>query len=179
MNPLLTLQLERTGIPEVRRLLELAQFFQLHREVAERLLSRQPGQAESCARLCIWVNQQLARRPRLAQDAGVEADWVRLAEAVAARRIGADESDERHAALIAQCLAAAEAIAEEAGMAQDRAAEPVCGALEGLRQSLRAPKLAIEAQLRACYRNLEGLDGLLGRRLTALHAARRATPSAA
>ena len=179
MNPVLTLQLERTGIPEVRRLLELAQFFQLHREVAGRLLSRQPGQAESCARLCAWVNQQLARRPRLAQDAGVEADWVRLAESVAARKIGADESDERHAALIARCLAAAEAIAEEAGMAQDCAAAQVCGTIESLRQSLCAPKLAIEAQLRACYRNLEWLDGVLGRRLTALQAARRATSLAA
>ena len=45
----------------MRRFVELAQFIQLHREVAGRLLSRQPGQAESAARLCAWVNQQLAR----------------------------------------------------------------------------------------------------------------------
>jgi len=174
VNPLLALQLERTGIPEVRRLLELAQFIQLHREVSARLLSRQPGQAESAARLCAWVNQQLARRPRLAQDAGVDLDWKRLAHAVAARTITADESDARHAAVIERCLRAAEAQAEDAGMVQDGAALEVCGTIQGLRESLSAPKLAIEAQLRACYRGLEWLDRVLSRRLSALHAARRA-----
>jgi len=171
---MLALQLERSGIPEVRRLVELAQFLQLHREVSVRLLSRQPGQAESAARLCRWVSQQLERRPRLARDAGVELDWRRLASAVDARSITADESDERHAALIERCLTAAQAMAEEAGMAQDCAASQVCGAIEDLRQSLCAPKLAIESQVRACYRALEWLDGVLGRRLKALHAARRA-----
>jgi len=174
MNPVLALQLERTGIPEVRRFLELAQFIQLHREVAGRLLSRQPGQAESAARLCAWVNQQLARRPRLAQDTGIELDWKRLACAVAARAIDTDESDASHAELIARCLSAAQAMAEEAGMAQDCAAVHVCGTIDNLRDSLGAPKLAIEAQLRACYRGLEWLDGVLARRLRALHAARRA-----
>src|SRR5213083_1156757 len=106
---MLMLQLERTGIPEVRRFVELAQFIQLHREVAGRLLSRQPGQAESAARLCAWVNQQL---PRLAQDAGIELDWKRLRYAVAARSIDTDASDARHAELIARCLSAAEAMAE-------------------------------------------------------------------
>jgi hypothetical protein len=171
---MLALQLERTGIPEVRRLLELAQFLQLHREVAGRFLSRQPGQAEAAARLCAWVSQQLARRPRLAQDAGIGLDWRRLASAVENRVIDADASDARHAELIARCLSAAEAMAEESGMAQDCAGAPVCGAIGSLRDSLSAPKLAIEAQLRACYRGLEWLDGVLGRRLSALHAARRA-----
>ena len=176
---MLTLQLERTGIPEVRRFVELAQFIQLHREVAGRLLSRQPGQAESAARLCAWVNQQLARRPRLAQDAGIELDWKRLGYAVAARSIDTDASDARHAELIARCLSAAEAMAEEAGMSHDCAAAPVCGAIDSLRDSLSAPKLAIEAQLRTCYRSLEWLDGVLARRLTAFHAARRAQPTPA
>ena len=175
---MLKLQLERSGIPEVRRLLELAQFVQLHREVAGRLLSRQPGQAESAARLCAWVNQQLARRPRLAQDAGIEAEWRQLAEVVAMRAICADESDERHSRLIEQCLRSAEGIAEESGMLEDSAGGIVCVAIESLRQSLSAPKLAIEAQLRACYRGLEWLDGVLGRRVTALNAARRAAPTA-
>lgn len=176
---MLALQLERTGIPEVRRLLELAQLLQLHREVSARLLARQPGQAASCARLCTWVTQQLARRPRLAEDAGVAAEWQRLADAVSTRSIGPDESDARHAALIEQCLGAAEGMAEESGMLRDSAAGTFSGAIESLRHSLSAPKLAIEAQLRACYRGLERLDGVLGRRLSALHAARRATPSAA
>src|SRR5262249_42526700 len=122
VNPMLALQLERTGIPEVRRFLELAQFIQLHREVAGRMLSRQPGQSESAARLCAWVNQQLARRPRLAQDAGVELEWKRLAYAVAERSITVEESDERHAAVIDGCLRAAEAQAEDSGMVRDCAA---------------------------------------------------------
>ena len=179
MTPMLKLQLERSGIPEVRRLLELVQFLQLHREVSGRLLSRQPGTAESCARLCGWVTQQLARRPRLAQDAGIEAEWRRLGYAVSTRSIGADESDERHAQLIEQCLRAAEGIAQESGMLEDSAGGAVCGSIESLRENLAAPKLAIEAQLRACYRGLEWLDGVLRRRVTALNAARRATPASA
>jgi hypothetical protein len=171
---MLQLQLERTGIPELRRFLELAQLIQLHREVSARLLSRQPGQAESAARLCLWVNQQLARRPRLTQDAGVEAAWGRLAHEVAIRAIGVEQSDERHAELIARCLAAAEALAQEAGMAQDGAASAVCCGIEDLRESLRGPKLAIEAQLRTCYRSLDWLDGVLGQRLKLLRSARRA-----
>ena len=176
---MLALQLERTGIPEVRRFLELAQFIQLHREVAGRLLSRQPGQAESAVRLCAWVNQQLVRRPRLAQDAGVDLEWKRLAYAVGERSITVEESDKRHAAVIEACLRAAEAMADDSGMVQDGAAAHVCGAIENLRQSLCGPNLAIEALLRACYRNLEWLDGVLGRRLSALHAARRAAPASA
>ena len=179
MKPMLALQLERTGIPEVRRLLELVQLLQLHREVSGRFLARQPGQAESCARLCTWVTRQLARRPCLAEDAGIDADWQRLAEAVSTRSIGPDESDARHATLIGQCLRTAESLAEEAGMLCDSAAGTFSCAIESLRHSLSAPKLAIEAQLRACYRGLERLDAVLGRRLTALRAARRATPSPA
>ena len=171
---MLALQLERTGIPEVRRFLELAQLIQLHREVSDRLLSRQAGQADSAARLCHWVNQQLARKPRLTQDAGVEAEWGRLAHEVAIRALRPEQSDQRHAALIDRCLAAAEALTQEAGISQDGAAAAVCEGLEDLRGSLAGPKLAIEALLRACYRSLEWLDDALGRRLGALRAARRA-----
>jgi hypothetical protein len=129
----------------LRRLLELVQLLQLHREVSQRFLAGDASLAASRARIALWTAQQLERRLP-PQCAGLTSSgWRLLARMTRKRSISARESDTLHAVLIRQYLAAAERLSAPTGFAE---------ALDGLRHSLSAGKLAIQAQLQACFRAL-------------------------
>ena len=128
-----------------RRILELVQLLQLHREVAERFLAGDASLAQPCALLALWIEQQLELRLPPQCCGLMKSGWSLLARVTRKRSISARESDAMHAALIRRYLAAAEHLSAPSGFPE---------AVDGLRHSLSAGKLAIQAQLRACFHAL-------------------------
>jgi len=129
----------------LRRLLEVVQLVQLHREVSERFLAGDTSLAPSRARIALWVAQQLERRLPPQCSGFMKSGWRLLARMTGKRSISTHECDALHAVLIRQYLAAAERLSPPGGFAE---------AVDGLRHSLCAGKLAIQAQLQACFRAL-------------------------
>jgi hypothetical protein len=140
--------------PSLRRVLELVQLLQLHREVASRYLAGDTSVAASRARLAMWIAEHVARRLPPQQCGLMSHAWQLLSRLVRQRRVTAEESEALHATLIRRYLIAAErlsAVPEEAPAAPGVFVE----AVDGLSQSLSAGKLAIRAQLTACFRALD------------------------
>ena len=129
----------------LRRLLEVVQLLQLHREVSERFLAGDTSLAPSRARIALWVAQQLERRLPPQCSGFMKSGWRLLARMTRKRSISTSESDALHALLIRQYLAAAERMSSPGGFRE---------AVDGLRHSLSAGKLAIQSQLQACFRAL-------------------------
>jgi hypothetical protein len=140
--------------PALRRVLELVQLLQLHREVSSRFLAGDTSVAGSRARLALWIAEHVMRRLPPPQRGLMGDAWRLLARLVRKRRLSLEESEALHAALIRRYLVAAERMSADAEAAP-AAPGPFVEALDGLSQSLSAGKLAIRALLKACYRALD------------------------
>jgi hypothetical protein len=144
----------RQGLVALRRLLELAQLLEQHRQLTRRRragIAGLPGPRE----LQRWIAEQ---QQRLRAAVPATPEWSDLARTVNERLAAAAQSERQHIALIAGWLDVAERVSDEFGLAGDAAAQALCGAIDGLRTGLRAPGFAIQAQFAACYRSLEQLE---------------------
>jgi hypothetical protein len=90
----------------LRRLLEVVQLLQLHREVSERFLAGDTSLAPSRAHIALWVAQQLERRLPPQCSGFMKSGWRLLARMTRKRSISTHECDALHALLIRQYLAA-------------------------------------------------------------------------
>jgi hypothetical protein len=144
----------RQGLVALRRLLELVQLLEQHRQLSRRRragVAGLPGPRE----LQSWIAEQ---QQRLRAAVPPTPEWSDLAQAMNERLAGAADSDRQYVALIAGWLDLAERVSDGFGVASDGAAAALRGAIDGLRSSLRAPAFAIQAQFAACYRSLEQLE---------------------
>jgi len=95
---------------ELRRLLEVVQLLQLHREVSERFLAGDTSLAASRARIALWLAQQLERRLPPQCSGFMKSGWRLLARMTRKRSISTRESDALHALL---CLSVGRAVPED------------------------------------------------------------------
>ena len=134
--------------PALTSLLELVQLLQMHREASSRFLAGDSSAASSRAQIAMWIAQQLSLRLPPPHRGLMSNAWRLLVRVVRRRAVTEYDCDALHVALIRRYLRVAERLSEA------EAAQDLAVAIDGVRESLLAGKLAIEAQIGACYRAL-------------------------
>ena len=139
-------------IPALTSLLELVQLVQMHREASSRFLAGDANVGPSRAQIAMWVAQQISRRLPPPYSGMLSNAWRLLIRVVRKRAVSEYDCDALHVALIRRYLRAAERLSETDGAQEARSLDL---AIDNLRESLLGGKLAIDAQLGACFRALD------------------------